>query len=186
MNILVVDDSDVMRKTVIRFLVTLGIPQENIHFACNGDEAVKLVQRLEPVYDLIYMDESMPVMTGSEATMMIRELERSMEIPESIIFTCSTSVTTPIPGTNIALEKPIHKEHLANLLRQVQEDPESLRRKRTPMGYPKDGAEGFSSTALSPGSPYCPGRLFTDRVTSGGRCLDKVDEAKEDLDSPMT
>ncbi|MEM9157474.1 MAG: ATP-binding protein [Verrucomicrobiota bacterium] len=76
-RILVVDDNDINRKIVIRFLNKLGYESD---VACNGAEAVEAVKN-NP-YDLILMDCQMPVMDGFEAARIIRDSEADYsEIP---------------------------------------------------------------------------------------------------------
>ena len=71
---LIVDDTTICRVMVVRRLQSLPVDCDE---AENGRQAVELVRQslLERrPYDVIIMDNSMPVMTGVEATRAIREL----------------------------------------------------------------------------------------------------------------
>jgi CheY-like chemotaxis protein len=75
-TILVCDDMKLIRKTVIRYLNSLGY--ENIIEAENGVEAVKLVK--ENSIDFMFIDMVMPHMNGNEALKLIHELDPWMNI----------------------------------------------------------------------------------------------------------
>ena len=77
---LVVDDTAICRVMVVKRLQALPIDCDE---AGNGRQAVELVRRSllqKRPYDVIIMDNSMPVMTGAEATSAIRELGFSGKI----------------------------------------------------------------------------------------------------------
>lgn len=68
-----------------------------IDTACNGKEAVDLVKRSHSfnnsrkpfTYGLIFMDLSMPIMDGFEATERIRELQNLKNVPQPMIIACT-------------------------------------------------------------------------------------------------
>jgi two-component system, chemotaxis family, chemotaxis protein CheY len=70
MKVLVVDDSTVMRKVIIRELNKLGCKPEDIVEACDGLEACQVVQLQN--FDLILMDWNMPNMLGIDAVSAMR------------------------------------------------------------------------------------------------------------------
>jgi two-component system chemotaxis response regulator CheY len=59
MKLLVVDDSDVIRRAIRR---TIEKPEDHIETACNGVEALRAIEHFEP--DVVTMDISMPEMDG--------------------------------------------------------------------------------------------------------------------------
>lgn len=71
MDILVVDDSAVMRMMVVRTLRQAGFDASNITQAGDGAEAFDIVCKSEP--DLILSDWNMPNMNGIEFLEKLRE-----------------------------------------------------------------------------------------------------------------
>jgi CheY-like chemotaxis protein len=69
-RVLVVDDNKTNRLVAGKLLETVGI---KVDFASNGLEALDLYQALRP--KTIFMDVTMPVMDGIDATLHIRKLE---------------------------------------------------------------------------------------------------------------
>jgi len=63
-RILIVDDSSVVRELLKSLLIDAG-DFDVVGEACNGKEAIALVQQLRP--DVVTMDLNMPVMSGLEA-----------------------------------------------------------------------------------------------------------------------
>lgn len=117
LKVLIADDNFILQSVAKRFFVRAGVPEENIVIVENGEDAVNLV-RSGLCFDVIYMDELMPVMQGPEATLKIRELEKSMKL-QSVIFTCSASYLGVFPGANTRLEKPLNFEKLLVFLQKV-------------------------------------------------------------------
>lgn len=79
-RILIVDDAKFIRLTLTNIL-----EKENhqvIGEAENGEEAVQLYEKLNP--DLVFMDITMPVMNGVEATKKIINQD-----PNAVIIMCS-------------------------------------------------------------------------------------------------
>lgn len=68
-RILVVEDSEINRFILKKILTKWGL---TIDFAENGEIALQKVATQK--YDTILMDVQMPVMTGTEATVLIREM----------------------------------------------------------------------------------------------------------------
>ena|SRR5437868_10484378 len=79
-NVLVVDDSMLIRHTVCRFLEERGFRVES---ATNGVEALELVSRVRP--NLIITDMCMPKMSGSEFITTLRERADTLTIPIVIL-----------------------------------------------------------------------------------------------------
>jgi two-component system, chemotaxis family, chemotaxis protein CheY len=70
LNVLLVDDSAVMRAMVLKTLHMSGVPLGDVHQAGNGEEGLALLQ--EHWIDLVMLDISMPVMRGDEMLERLR------------------------------------------------------------------------------------------------------------------
>ncbi|KAI9093724.1 hypothetical protein DFS34DRAFT_256028 [Phlyctochytrium arcticum] len=70
--ILLVEDNPINQHLGLRLLQKLGY---TAHLAVNGLEAVETLVQRPGEFDLVLMDSQMPIMSGSEATVRIRELE---------------------------------------------------------------------------------------------------------------
>ncbi|MCK4950341.1 MAG: response regulator transcription factor [Gammaproteobacteria bacterium] len=75
-KILVVDDMGMIRKSIVKYLSTLGY--ENIVEAGNGLEAVDAFKQESP--EIVFMDIVMPEMTGDEALGKMREINSETPI----------------------------------------------------------------------------------------------------------
>ncbi len=74
LQILLVEDNLINQKVAAKMLVNAG---HQVDIACNGKECLeKLFAPNAKQYDLILMDCQMPIMSGYEATMAIREHEK--------------------------------------------------------------------------------------------------------------
>ena len=71
MNVLIVDDSAIMRRIIMNTLLQIGIYSKNIYQAENGKEAIKIYEKQK--IDLILTDWNMPVMNGFELVQYLRE-----------------------------------------------------------------------------------------------------------------
>lgn len=113
MKILLVDDvaffRDVMRDYFRRTPVT-------VLFAAGGQEAIDLAGRECP--DLIYMDVSMPGMSGTEACRKLKANPRLAKIPVLLIFTPDRDASedeVKASGCDGYLKKPFGREEFLNL-----------------------------------------------------------------------
>ena len=77
-TVLVVEDFDDTRAFIRMLLEMKGC---NVLEAVNGREAVEAASRHSSEIDLILMDLRMPVMTGVEATRLIREQTETCRVP---------------------------------------------------------------------------------------------------------
>lgn len=75
-TILLVEDNEMNRDMLSRRLIRRGY---TILIALDGRQAVELAQEHKP--DLILMDMSLPVMSGWEATRVLKQQEHTQDIP---------------------------------------------------------------------------------------------------------
>jgi PAS domain S-box-containing protein len=75
LRILLVEDNEINQKFMNIVLSQMGYHPDLAH---NGLEAVEMVKTKE--YDLIFMDHQMPKMNGSEATLIIRQLDHGRNV----------------------------------------------------------------------------------------------------------
>lgn len=85
LNVLVVDDSAVMRAMIIKTLGLSGLPLGEIHQAGNGAEALEVIN--EAVIDLALVDLNMPVMNGEELIEELRSRVDTHELPVVVVST---------------------------------------------------------------------------------------------------
>jgi PAS domain S-box-containing protein len=113
MKILVAEDNKINRLVIKKFLADLPV---NLQFSYDGQQAVKLASEFRP--DLIFMDMSMPVMGGLEATRVIRETP--MNQPIIIALTANTfgsdKTACRQAGMNDFMSKPLRRADLISRL----------------------------------------------------------------------
>jgi two-component system chemotaxis response regulator CheY len=85
LNVLVVDDSAVMRSVIVRGLDMTGIPFGEVHEASNGREGLACLE--EHWIDLALVDINMPVMNGEEMIAAMKKDPAFSDIPIIVIST---------------------------------------------------------------------------------------------------
>ena len=85
LNILVVDDSTVMRKMIIKTMGMCGLPIGEIKQAANGREGLEELGK--NWIDIVILDINMPVMNGEE---MIDEMQQDSQIKDIPVVVIST------------------------------------------------------------------------------------------------
>lgn len=113
MKAIIVDDERIARQE-LRRLLTAHPEVEIAGEAANGEEAVSLVQRLEP--DVLFLDIQMPGMTGFDL------LDRLREVPEVIFTTAYDQHALQAFDANALdyLLKPIAPARLAVALQKLR------------------------------------------------------------------
>jgi two-component system chemotaxis response regulator CheY len=84
-NVLIVDDSSVMRKIIERCLRQAGMNLAKVHEANDGYEGLSVLQ--ENAVDLILCDINMPTMDGLEFLQALATSEEARRIPVVMITT---------------------------------------------------------------------------------------------------
>ena len=88
LNVLIVDDSAVMRAMIRRTLTLCGIPVGEVYEAGNGVEALAVLS--EHWVDLALLDINMPVMDGEELLGRIRASDETRGLAVIVVSTESS------------------------------------------------------------------------------------------------
>ena len=120
MQILIVDDSSMMRAMIKRVVGLAGVPVDGILEARNGAEALALLENHD--VSVLLTDINMPVMTGAELLREIARHERFRNLVRVIISTDgSASRREEADGLDVRcyLEKPFSPEVMRDVLSEV-------------------------------------------------------------------
>ena len=111
---LIVEDNFMNRKYITTLLRRWGI---YFHIAINGQEAVEMTK--EHHYDLIFMDISMPVMDGYEATRLIRNEENLNNESTIVALTASAILSRRERSLGVGMTDYISKPFAPTQLLEV-------------------------------------------------------------------
>ena len=120
LNILIVDDSAMMRAMIKRVAGLCQVPISNIYEAGNGEEALAVLQT--HVVHALFTDINMPVMNGTELLRRIAEDGRWKDLLRVIISTDgSTARREEVSHLNVHhyVEKPFRPEVMRDVLSQI-------------------------------------------------------------------
>lgn len=119
-NVLIVDDSPILRKAIKKVVKLAGLEEDRIHEAGNGQEALDI---LETVWiDLVLLDLNMPVMDGEQ---FAQELRRRPDLDGVAVVIVSTEANKDRLqrlrdlGVIESLHKPFEPEDLCKLISKV-------------------------------------------------------------------
>lgn len=112
LNLLVVDDSAIMRRMIIRTLRVAGLSLREIHEAGDGSEALEKLASGD--VDLALLDLNMPGMNGMTALERIREDPRTRDLPVVVVSTEGSETRIQVVKNQRArfLRKPFTPEAL--------------------------------------------------------------------------
>ena len=85
LNVLVVDDSKVMRSMISKTMHMSGLPVGKIYQAENGQEGLETLKN--NWIDLVIADINMPVMNGEEMIIHMKESIETRDIPIMVVST---------------------------------------------------------------------------------------------------
>lgn len=85
LNVLIVDDSSVMRAMITKTLRMSGLPLGDLHHAANGQEGLSLLAG--HWIDLVIVDLNMPVMDGETMIDRLRVNQETKDLPVLVIST---------------------------------------------------------------------------------------------------
>jgi two-component system chemotaxis response regulator CheY len=119
-NVLIVDDSPILRMAIRKVVRLAGVEDDRIHEAGNGREALDV---LETVWvDLVLLDLNMPVMDGEQFAI---ELRKNPELADVAVVVVSTEGNRDRLqrmrdlGVMDTLRKPFEPEDLHRLIGKV-------------------------------------------------------------------
>lgn len=116
-RILVVEDKDANRKLMCRWLAPFGF---DLREAANGKDAVEISRQWQP--HLVWMDIRMPVMTGYEATPLIKS---SPECKDTLVVALTANVFDEDKkkilsvGCDDLLAKPVREDEILSTLHRL-------------------------------------------------------------------
>lgn len=118
-NILIVDDSEVMRKMIKKTINLCGLDIAQVYEAGNGKEGLQLLK--EQGIDLLFIDINMPVMNGMEMLGKVRSQPQTENIAILIISTESNEGRIKTIGQQNAefVHKPFTPEILRSKILEV-------------------------------------------------------------------
>jgi CheY-like chemotaxis protein len=136
-RVLVVDDNRINLNLMMTFLKKRQLVE--LQGVENGKLAVDAVERMQSGYDIIFMDMSMPVMNGFEATRAIRSLERDSDGRKPAIIIALTGLSSSrdesdalASGVDLFLTKPVSFREVARLLNEWEKDGMETERRMAP------------------------------------------------------
>jgi two-component system chemotaxis response regulator CheY len=119
-NVLIVDDSAVLRRAIRKVVMLAGVAEDRIREAGNGREALDVLE--STWIDLVLLDLNMPVMNGEE---FARELAKRPALKDVLVVVVSTEVNQDRLkrmhdlGVVDNLRKPFEPEDLRTLIAKV-------------------------------------------------------------------
>ncbi|KAJ6181156.1 hypothetical protein N7519_011617 [Penicillium mononematosum] len=122
-TVLLVDDNDINLRILIAFMKKLNC---DYFIAQNGEEALEVFKANSSVIGMIFMDISMPIMDGLEATRRIREFEKTLETKPPVRIAALTGVAQADmqrdaigSGMDLFLTKPVRLKSLVPIIRGI-------------------------------------------------------------------
>lgn len=121
LNILIVEDSAVMREMIIRTLRLSNLPLGEIYQASNGQEGLEIINK--HWLDLVLADLNMPVMSGEEMIDKIRQNPETADLPVIIVSTESseTRIDLLMKKSDGFVHKPFSPESLRETILNIIE-----------------------------------------------------------------
>lgn len=123
LNLLIIDDSAIVRKVLIKSLRLTDFTFDQIFQATNGAEALACLERSE--VQLVFLDINMPTMNGMEFMRVLRGQPHTMHIPVIVVSTEGSKDRRQelfSLGVKAFLRKPVTPEELNSTVAKVIED----------------------------------------------------------------
>ena len=119
-NVLIVDDSPILRRAVTKVVKLAGVAEDYIHEAGNGQEALEVIETVW--IDLVLLDLNMPVMDGEEFAKHVHERDDLGHVAIVVVSTESNRERLDRMkdyGVVETLHKPFEPEDLCRLISKV-------------------------------------------------------------------
>ena len=118
MNILIVDDSSVMRTMIIKTLRMSGLSLGDVHQASNGVEGLEILS--QQWMDLVILDINMPVMNGEDMMIHMMENPETRDIPVIVVSTegSKTRIENLVKMGATFIRKPFSPEIIRDAVNQ--------------------------------------------------------------------
>lgn len=115
-NVLVVDDSAVMRKMIVRTLELSGLALGQVHQAANGEEGLAVLER--HWIDLALVDLNMPVLDGEQMIARLRQHPATRDLPIVVVSTDRSETRAERLRDQVAgfVHKPFTPEQLRDTI----------------------------------------------------------------------
>lgn len=123
-NLLLIDDSSIVRKVLRKTLRAADVPVNEVHEAANGEEALELMQ--DNWIDLAFLDINMPVMNGMEFMEAVYQNEALRNTPVIVVSTEGSKERRERLeelGVKAYLRKPVTPESVAKAINGVLGGP---------------------------------------------------------------
>ncbi len=117
-NILIVDDSSVMRAMILKTLRMSGLSLGDVYGVPNGAEGLEILGRQWT--DLVILDINMPVMNGEDMMIRMKENPETRDIPVIVVSTegSKTRIENLVKMGAIFIRKPFTPEIIRDAIHQ--------------------------------------------------------------------
>lgn len=119
-NVLIVDDSAIVRKVLKKTFGMTSIPVNQFHEASNGKEGLEILSA--QWIDVIFLDVNMPVMNGMEFMRKLKSDPAASDTPVVVVSTEGSKERIEEltqSGIKAFLRKPVTPEHLVEVIEKV-------------------------------------------------------------------
>ncbi|KAJ4016323.1 hypothetical protein NW752_003445 [Fusarium irregulare] len=127
---LLAEDNNINVRIFVRHLNNLNL-QHTYQIAWNGQQAVDIYKANPEQCRIIFMDISMPIMSGMDASLLIREFEKENGLKPAVVVGVVASVIESENkrfveefGMDVCMRKPVRFETFKNLLEEWPVDVE--------------------------------------------------------------
>lgn len=122
LNVLIVDDSSIVRSVVAKTLRMADLPLGDVHQAANGREGLDVLE--SEWVDVVFADINMPVMTGVEMIEQIRANDKLAKLPVVVVSTEGSQTRIEhlkSLGITAYLRKPFQPEQFREIINTILE-----------------------------------------------------------------